>query len=359
MKNFTLVAMAAALAGSLFAGPAENPQLEAYLAKTMTACPGAQITLETVDVKGPKNFDAYRISMTSVVESCRERTYALHSPATGQILSGQIIPLEKSMKSATTKVQEFLEKQMNPGVEVRILDEKLDDGLRRVKIAKPSPSGPVTMYGYVDESENFFMMGRRGNVSEDPKDSLFEQLKVEDAAATRGARTAKIEILELSDFQCPACRSAHQILEPYVEKYGDRIHYMRLDMPITDFHDWAMNAALGARAIQKLAPKHYWPYVDYIFKNQPNITAESIDLVVRDFVEGIGLDWKTFRPHYESPNERDRLNRQTGTAFENSIFATPTIFINGRTIFYGEEASGLRSHLKQIFGEELSSGSSH
>ena len=350
MKRFIFAAVIVATAGSALAGPANKPELQAYLEKTLTVCPGAQTVLETVDVEGPRNFDAYRISMTSSIENCRERAFALHSPATGQVISGQIIPLEPSPKPTAEKVEELLETRMKLDAQSRILDEKLPDGVKRVKITKASPAGDVTFYGYLDASEQFFILGRRGNVSENPKTTLFEALDIANAA-TRGPKNAQIEILEISDFQCPACARAHQILEPYVEKQGDRIHYLRLDLPITDFHDWSMNAALGARAIEKIAPKHYWSYVDYIFANQPNITADSIDQVVRDFVDGVGIDWKTFQRHYESPSERDRLNRQTGRAFENNIFATPTILVNGRTLYYGENGSGLQAYLRQLFGE--------
>lgn len=350
MKKLALVALFAALGAPAMAGPANNPRLEAYLAEQLTACPGAQTLLESVDVQGPRHFDAYRITMTSDIEMCRERMFALHSPSTGQVIAGQILPLEPSSKSTTEKVQELLTERMKLDAKVTILDETLPDGVKRVKIAKPSPTGDVTIYGYVDESEQFFIMGRRGNLSEDPKTTLFDSLEVENAAV-RGPAMAPIEILELSDFQCPACRRAHQIIEPYIERHGNQIRYMRLDLPITDFHDWSMKASLGGQAIRKIAPEYYWRYVDYIFENQPNITKETVDQFIRDFVEGVGIDWEKFQPYYESPSQRSRLNRQAGRAFENSIFATPTIIVNGRPLFYGEEASGLKASMKQLFGE--------
>lgn len=350
MRNLLFATISVALAVSAVAGPANNPKLQSYLEQTLTLCPGAETVLQTVDVPGPKHFDAYRIVMTSPVENCRERSFAVHSPSTGQVIAGQIIPLEPSPASAAEKIQDLLQTRMKLDAESTILDEDLPDGVKRVKITKASPSGDVTLYGYLDESEQFFILGRRGNLSEDPKATLFKSLDVENAAA-RGPKNARVEIVELSDFQCPACRRAHEILEPYVQKYGDQIRYLRLELPITDHHPWAMKAALGARAIDNVAPQHYWSYVDYIFENQPNITAESIDQVVRDFVEGTGIDWKTFQRHYESPSERSRLNRQTGRAFENNIFATPTILVNGRPLFYGENGSGLEASLKQLFGE--------
>ncbi len=348
MKNLALAAIGVAVAASALAGPANNPKLHSYLEKNLTVCPGAQSVLETVDVRGPANFDAYRITMSSDDENCRERTYALYSPASGQVISGQIIPLEASARPTAAKVQDLVEKRMQLDATTRVLEEKLPDGVKKVKISKSSPTGDVTIYGYLDASEQFFILGRRGNLSENPSTTLYDSLDVE-SAASRGPKNAQVEILELSDFQCPACRRAHQILEPYVKQYGDRIRYLRLDLPITDHHDWSMKAALGARALQKISPEHYWGYVNYIFENQPNITAESIDGVVRDFVEGSGLDWQTFVRYYESPSEQSRLNRQTGKAFENNIFATPTILVNGRTLFYGQDGSGLEAYLDQLF----------
>jgi protein-disulfide isomerase len=350
MKKIFVAVMLTAISGIAMAAPADHSQLEQYLSGIVTLCPNPEYKLEKIDGPGPANFETFVISVSGS-GSCWERAAAIYSSRSGQVLTGQFFPValnERAPLPAAERIRQQLQRGIQQRLDVRILGDQLPDGLKRVEITKESPTGPVVVHGYLDRSQEYLIIGRRGTVAEAPGKTLFRALGVENAA-TRGRENAPVEILEISDFQCPACRRAHEIIEPYVRKHGDRIRYMRLDLPITDFHDWTMQAALGGRAIQKTAPAHYWSYVDYIFQKQPEITKSSIDRYVRDFVEGKGLDWTQFRPHYQSASEREKLNRQTGRAFENNIVSTPTIIINGKIVHYGENGSGLEAHLKGLF----------
>lgn len=350
MRKIFVAVILAAISGIAIAAPTDHSQLEQYLSGIVTLCPNPQYSLEKIDGPGPANFETFLISVSGS-GSCRERAVAVYSSRSGQVLTGQFFPVglnEQAPLPVRERIQQQLQRGIRQRLNVRILGDQLPDGLRRVEITKESPTGPVVLHGYLDRSQEYLIIGRRGTMGEAPGKTLFRALGAENAA-TRGSEKAAVEILEVSDFQCPACRRAHEIIEPYVRKHGNRIRYMRLDLPITDFHDWTMQAALGGRAIEKMAPEHYWSYVDYIFQKQPEITKSSIDRYVRDFVEGKGLDWNRFRPHYQSASEREALNRQAGRAFENNIVSTPTIVINGRIVHYGENGSGLEAHLKRLF----------
>ena len=41
-----------------------------------------------------------------------------------------------------------------------------------------------------------------------------------------GSREAKVTIVEFSDFECPACRTAQPIVKQVVAKYGDKILFV-------------------------------------------------------------------------------------------------------------------------------------
>jgi predicted DsbA family dithiol-disulfide isomerase len=351
MKKLCLAVILTAFTGIALAAPSGQARLEKYFSGVLTLCPSPEYQFEKIDGGGPAGFDAFVISVSSPTSSCRERTTAVYSEKSGQVLTGHFFQVGAHPQAplpAAERIRQQLQRGIPQRIEVRVLGDDLPDGLRRVQITKESPTGPVVLHGYLDRSEEFLVIGRLGRVGESPEKEIYRALGVEHAAS-RGPEKAPIEILEVSDFQCPACRRAHEIIEPYLRKHGDRIRYMRLDLPITDFHDWTMQAALGGRAIQKIAPEHYWAYVDYIFQKQPEITKDSIDQYVRDFVEGKGLDWARLRPHYQSAAEQERLNRQTGRAFENNIVSTPTILINGRIVHYGDNGSGIEAHLEELF----------
>jgi hypothetical protein len=70
-----------------------------------------------------------------------------------------------------------------------------------------------------------------------------------------------------------------------------KMNYVRIDLPLFEHHEWSVPAAMGARAIQRVAPTKYWQYVDYVFKNQEVIGKRKFDEVFKEFAEDHDLDW--------------------------------------------------------------------
>src|SRR5438477_201085 len=118
-------------------------------------------------------------------------------------------------------------------------------------------------------------------------------------AVSRGNPKARIKIVELSDFQCPTCGKAHKQVEPIIAKYLSKIDYKRLDLPLFEHHEWALPAAAGAHAIQKVAPSKYWSYVNFVFENQEAIDkTSSFDETLKNFCEDHDVDWKKVEKIY-------------------------------------------------------------
>src|SRR5687767_15300371 len=92
------------------------------------------------------------------------------------------------------------------------------------------------------------------------------------------------------------------------------MNYVRIDLPLFEHHEWSIPAALGARAIQRVAPAKYWTYVDYVFKNQEAIGKQSFDKVIEDFAEDNDISWAAIKPIYTSKEERQALLDQVSAA---------------------------------------------
>ncbi len=115
--------------------------------------------------------------------------------------------------------------------------------------------------------------------------------------------------------------------------------YTRLDLPLFEHHEWSLNAALGARAINKVAPAAYWKYVDFIFGNQEAIGKTEFATVLKDFCTDHEIDWPKVEKLYKSPEERAALLDQVSRAFDNGINSTPTYIINGQMMGFGPEGT--------------------
>jgi protein-disulfide isomerase len=64
---------------------------------------------------------------------------------------------------------------------------------------------------------------------------------------------AKVALIEFEDMECPHCAADAPVVRAAVVKY--KLPYERRDLPLTEIHAWAFDAAVTARYIQdKISP---------------------------------------------------------------------------------------------------------
>ena len=347
MKRFLVAAAAVLVSISAFAAGGEDA-LKTYATHALPRCPNSTVRLDRMDVQGPTGFVVYRVTVTSSDENCGRQTFLLHSPMSNQTLTGTIItlpeggPLEQRLASRAGEL-------LKTNITATVNKFPLPDGVKSVSMTKQTEWGPFSYHGFVDASERFLVVGTRGNLLVDPSKTLLDSLNV-GAGAKRGNKAAKVSIIELSDFQCPTCGRAHKVIEPIIKKNLSKVNYTRIDLPLFEHHEWAVAAALGARAIQKVSPAKYWNYVDFIFKMQETVTKANYDKVLQDFCSDNDIDWKAVEKIYKSPSERAAVLEQVSRAFDNSIISTPTYIINGQAVGYGPEGTFTTEMIKKALG---------
>lgn len=338
---------AAAYAQRLPSATDQTAALREYAGKVLPRCPGGVLTIEPVQGGGPANFNTYVATVRSDDKYCGTQKYLVHSPKTQQVLIGSIIAIEKDGRSTadrlTTKSTELLGKK----VKATVAPFPLPDGIKAVSIARDTPYGSFSYGGFVDQSETFLIIGLRGALNIDPQKTLRDTLGTA-GGAKRG--TGKVEILELSDFQCPTCANAHSKLEPLIQKNLSKMSYVRIDLPLFEHHEWSVPAAMGARAVQRVAPAKYWQYVDYVFKNQEAIGKRKFDDVIKEFADDNDLDWAALQKIYSSKAERQALLDQVSRAFAAGIASTPTFVVNGQIMGFGPEGAFTIDSIKSALG---------
>jgi protein-disulfide isomerase len=323
--------------------------MKAYAAKALPRCPAGTLTVEPVGAAGPANFSVYVATVRSSDQYCGAQKYLLHSPKTQQTLLGAVIPLAADNRPAQARITETASKLLGHPVKAVVAPFPLPDGIKAVAITRDTPFGPFDYDAFVDQSEKFLIVGMRGNLMKEPAATLRETLGAS-TAARRGSAAAKVEIIEISDFQCPTCARAHEKVEPIIKQNLARVNYIRIDLPLFEHHQWAVPAAMGARAIQRVAPAKYWDYVDYIFKNQESINARKFDEVLRDYVADNDLDWTAINRIYSSKSERTELLDQVSRAFGAGIASTPTFIVNGQILGFGPEGQFTIDAIKGAIG---------
>ena len=329
----------------------DTAALKAYVTKALTRCPASEITMEPVpaQAQGPAGFRIYTVTQKSSDQYCGGQKLLLYSPTSQQTVLGSVFLLPADSRPLELRVAEQATQLLKKQMTATIAPFPLPDGLRSVSINKQTEHGPFSYHGFVDQSQRFLIVGARGALNSDPGKTLLDSLGV-GSGARRGAKTPKVDIVELSDFQCPTCARAHKKVEPIVKANLDKIRYTRLDLPLFEHHEWSIPAALGARAIQRIAPAKYWTYVDYIFENQEQIGKMKFDDVIRNFSEDNDIPWAAIEPIYRSRSERLALLEQVSRAFDSGIVSTPTFIVNGQIMGFGPEGSFTIESIKNALG---------
>ena len=350
MKRALLALSIALLVSSAAFGQARDPYatVRNYAAKVLPKCPGGVLTLEPAG-GGPKNFSVFKVTLRSTDQYCGAQKFLLYSPTTQQVLIGSVIELPKNGKPTNVRVAEEATRILTKQMTASIAPFPLPDGLKTATITRATPYGAFAYNAFVDASEGFLIVGSRGSLKTEPLESVHTALNTT-TAARRGNKASKVEIVEISDFQCPTCAHAHSKIEPLIQQNLNKINYVRIDLPLFEHHEWALPAAAAARAILKVAPAKYWTYVDYVFKNQEQISKRPFDTVIQEFAEDNDIDWAAVKAIYSSKTERQAILDQVSRAYNLGIASTPTFIINGQIMGFGPEGTFTIEAIKSAIG---------
>ncbi len=350
MKRLLVLFAALLAAPSLLAQTPTIDVLEQYARKALPQCPGETFHVDPITTQeGPAGFEIFRVVQTSSDEYCGSQKYLAVSPRTGQTLLGSVIKLPQDARPVYVRLAEFATGVLKAPISARIAPLALPDNVKAVALVRTTPFGQFAYNAYIDASERFLLVGLRGNMKENPQKTLLDALDVS-SGMHRGSSKGKNEIVELSDFECPTCGRAHKELEPVVSKHLQNVNYVRIDLPLFEHHEWAFQAAMGARALQQVAPSRYWEYVNLIFANQDEMKPDMIDAFVKNFCTDRDISWDAVNKIYSSPTERQRLLDQVSRAFAVGIASTPTYIINGQTMGYGPEGEFTINAVRKAVG---------
>lgn len=162
--------------------------------------------------------------------------------------------------------------------------------------------------------------------------------------ATRGDANAAVRIVEFTDFQCSACGGMYPVVEDVLKSYGNRVHFVLRNFPLTSIHANALVAAQAAEAAK--AQGKYWEYIDLLFKNQTALEPDSL----KKYATQVGLDRKQFDAELDSGKYEPLVRKDIEEGEGYGIEATPTFFING-VVLTEYSAEGLRAAIEKAFAK--------
>jgi protein-disulfide isomerase len=167
-------------------------------------------------------------------------------------------------------------------------------------------------------------------------------------AVLRLYQPGKINVVEFADFECPACRRFAGILEDSLAKYGERVHFVRLNKPL-EMHPHSRDAARAAVCAE--AQHKSEPMADALFATD-DLTPAGIDKLA----QAVGLDTRAFESCMVDPATDARVERESNMLVPPELEGLPTTYIGGKRLLGVQSPEAVADALERAARGEGSTG---
>ena len=225
-----------------------------------------------------------------------------------KILKGEIKISDAEYKKFV-KEKNIPESNINEQVKDRIfayMKEQKKDEVVQAYLAKLTKSNPVEVY------------------FKKPKSNI--QVDV-GGAPFKGSESAKVTIVEFSDFQCPFCGKGADVVNQINKKYGSKVKIAFKQFPLPMHKDAPLTSEASMCVFEQNKEK-FWKFHDLAFKNQDKLDAESLV----KHAKTSGVDEKKFKECLDSHKFADYVKKDMAYGEKLGVRSTPTFFVNGQLI---------------------------
>ena len=210
----------------------------------------------------------------------------------------------------------------------------------------------------ISKDRNTLLRMVKFDLTKDPFAELMSKIDIA-GRPTRGAKSAKVVLVNFDDLECPFCSRMHQTLFPeLLKEYGDRVTFVYKDYPLVEIHPWATHAAVDANCLAAQNSDAYWDFADYIHANQREVGNEKTPDARNSALDRLTL-LQGQKHNLDTVKLQSCVKAQDDAAVKASmkqgdeigVSATPTMFINGEKIDGAVPASEIRAALDRALKE--------
>lgn len=151
----------------------------------------------------------------------------------------------------------------------------------------------------------------------------------------KGFHNSKIQIVEISDLECPYCEKMFNVIEDYSKKNLDTVSLTFIHFPLDTscnkyisycLHKTACETAKASICAYKEGV--FWEYLTLSFEYRQDHGEENL----LQFAEALGIPREQFKECLNSPDTEKILKEDIDFAINLGVSVTPTTFINGKKI---------------------------
>jgi len=166
---------------------------------------------------------------------------------------------------------------------------------------------------------------KRMEAANHPLSAELQLAIAEPTAPGFGPENASVKVVEFSDFQCPYCSRAANVVHQLKEKYGDKIRFVFRQFPL-EMHNNAHAAAQAALAAS--AQGKFWEYHDVLFANQDSLARADLE----DHAKTAKLNLAQFKQALADEKFKAQVDADLKLGKQAIVQGTPTMFVNGTRV---------------------------
>jgi protein-disulfide isomerase len=250
----------------------------------------------------------------------------------------------QTQKNIETYIRKMYAFGPDVGVTVGPLKESAVEGILETTIDVLIEGNKESVKFYASKDGKFLFRGEMSDITKDPQAEIRAKIQMNDAPML-GDPKAPVTLVEYSDFECPVCKSLHDVVRAILPTYAGKVRVIFKDFPIEQIHPWARTAALAGRCAYQQEPNAFWKMYDQVYDTQDLISAANAWTKMADYAAASGLNAVTFKSCMASPEASDAVNASRDNGLLVEVTSTPTIFVNGRRMV-GADQRLLEQYIK-------------
>lgn len=177
------------------------------------------------------------------------------------------------------------------------------------------------------------------------------EVALSDNGPKLGKKDATVTIVEFSDFQCPFCKQAANVIRQVVEANGDDVRLVFKHLPLP-MHAQAFRAAQAAYCAGEQSK--FWEYHDVLFERSDDLSEPAL----LKYAAELELKPKEFGACLNSEASRAEIIRDMQEARQSGVSGTPSFFINGRMYRGVRSMDDFQATIKQELDKKRKTASS-
>ena len=163
--------------------------------------------------------------------------------------------------------------------------------------------------------------------------------------------SAKVTLVEFSDFQCPACGEYYPIVSQVIKEFAGKMNFVYRNFPLTDLHP---NAAIAAQAAEAAGLQgKYWEMHDALFTKQNDWSASGTPTdIFAQYAATLGINTDQFKKDMNSDTVKNKVAQDISDGNALGINATPTFFLNGVKLNNPATLAGFETAVQQAMSKK-------